>query len=90
VPARESWFVEGDMVIIRLHGPDRQGIEKMTGKRWDTIVNPKDDEIGAILETIGRLLRRRVDVYLNINNHYEGSAPLTIEKIREKLPEPPA
>jgi uncharacterized protein YecE (DUF72 family) len=90
LPGRESWFVEGDLVVVRLHGPDRQGIEKMTGKRWDRIVNPKDDEIGAILEAIGRLLRRRVAVYLNVNNHYEGSAPLTIDKIRDSLPESPA
>ena len=61
-------------------------MERQTGKQWDRIVEPKDDEIGDILETIGRLLRRRVDVYLNVNNHYEGSAPLTINKIRKKLP----
>lgn len=79
--AREQWFAEGDLAVIRLHGPDRGGMEKMTGKRWDQIVSPKDEEIGDILETIARLLRRRVDVYLNINNHYEGSAPLTIGKI---------
>jgi len=90
LPGRERWFREGDLAIIRLHGPDRQGMEKMTAKRWNKIVSPKDEEIGDILETIGRLLRRKVDVYLNINNHYEGSAPLTIDKIRERLPEPPA
>ncbi len=87
LPAREQWFAKGDLAIIRLHGPDRQGMERMTGKKWDKIVSPKDEEIGDILETIGKLLRRRVDVYLNINNHYEGSAPLTIDKIRDRLPE---
>jgi uncharacterized protein YecE (DUF72 family) len=86
LPGREQWFAEEDLAIIRLHGPDRQGMEKITGKQWDRIVSPKDEEIGDILETIARLLRRRVDVYLNVNNHYEGSAPLTIGKIREKLP----
>ena len=85
LPVREPWFVAGDLVIIRLHGADRQGMEQRTGKRWDRIVNPRDEEIGDILETIGRLLRRRVDVYLNINNHYEGCAPLTIDKIRDRL-----
>jgi uncharacterized protein YecE (DUF72 family) len=85
LPVREQSFIPGDLAIIRLHGPDRQGMERKTGRRWDRIVNPKDDEIGDILETIARLLRRRVDVYLNVNNHYEGSAPLTIDKIRERL-----
>jgi uncharacterized protein YecE (DUF72 family) len=86
LPGREEWFHEGDLAVIRLHGPDRQGMEKMTGKRWDRIVAPKDEEIGDILDTIGRLLGRGVDIFLNVNNHYEGSAPLTIRKIRERLP----
>jgi uncharacterized protein YecE (DUF72 family) len=85
--AREGWFEEGDLAVIRLHGPDRGGIEKMTGKNWDRIVNPKDEEIGDILDTIARLLRRGVDIYLNVNNHYEGSSPLTIDKIRTRLPD---
>jgi uncharacterized protein YecE (DUF72 family) len=85
LPGRESWFSEGDLAIIRLHGPDRRGMERTTGKRWDRIVNPKDEEIGDILVTILRLLRRKVDVYLNVNNHYEGCAPLTIDKIRDGL-----
>jgi len=86
LPGREEWFQQGDLAVIRLHGPDRQGMEKMTGKRWDRIVAPKDEEIGDILDTIGRLLGRGVDIFLNVNNHYEGSAPLTIRKIRERPP----
>jgi uncharacterized protein YecE (DUF72 family) len=85
LPGREGWFQEGDLAVVRLHGPDRQGMEKMSGKRWDRIVAPKDEEIGDILDTIGRLLGRGVDIFLNVNNHYEGSAPLTIRKIRERL-----
>ncbi|UCF97411.1 MAG: DUF72 domain-containing protein [Spirochaetaceae bacterium] len=85
LPGREQWFRQGDLAVIRLHGPDRQGMEKMSGKQWDRIVSPKDEEIGDILDTIARLLRRGVDVYLNVNNHYEGSAPLTIRKIRDRL-----
>jgi hypothetical protein len=27
---------------------------------------------------------RSMTVYLNVNNHYEGSAPLTIERMRER------
>ncbi len=29
-----------DMAVIRLHGSDRQGIEKVTGKDWSQIVAP--------------------------------------------------
>ncbi len=74
-----------DKVIIRLHGPDRSGIEKKTGKKWNRIVEPRDEELDEIVKMTDDLLSRGVDVYLNVNNHYEGSAPLTIEKIREMI-----
>jgi uncharacterized protein YecE (DUF72 family) len=73
------------MVVIRLHGPDRKGMEKRTGKRWNQIVAPRDEELAAIVEMIDDLLDQGVDVYLNVNNHYEGSAPLTIERIGQLL-----
>ena len=34
---------------------------------------------------IKELNDRSVDVYLNVNNHYEGCAPMTIEKIKKLL-----
>jgi uncharacterized protein YecE (DUF72 family) len=78
-------IVQQEVAVVRLHGPDRQGIEKKTGKQWNQIVAPKDEELAAIAEMIDDLLDRGVDVYLNVNNHYEGSAPLTIERIRQLL-----
>ena len=74
-----------DAVVIRLHGPNRQGIEKHTGKVWDRIVAPKDDELAAIAGVTKDLLKRGVNVFVNVNNHYEGSAPLTIERFQERL-----
>lgn len=74
-----------DTVIIRLHGPNRQGIEKHTGKVWDRIVAPKDDELSAIAGVTKDLLGRGVNVFVNVNNHYEGSAPLSIERFQERL-----
>ena len=44
-----------------------------------------DDEIEKICSMVIQLLERDVDVYLNVNNYYEGSAPLTIQKIRNLL-----
>jgi len=37
-----------DMAVIRLHGPDRQGIEKITDNDWSQIVAPKDEEISKL------------------------------------------
>ncbi|MAG13043.1 MAG: hypothetical protein CMN78_00415 [Spirochaetales bacterium] len=69
-------------VVVRLHGYDRDEIEKKTRKQYHSIVAPKDDELPGVIKMVQDLRERGVDVYLNVNNHYEGSAPLTIEKIR--------
>ena len=72
-------------VVIRLHGPDRSGIEEKTGSIWNKIVESKDDEIDKISEIIYYFQKKKIDAYINVNNHYEGSAPLTIKKIKEKV-----
>lgn len=71
--------------IIRLHGPDRSGIEKKTGGIWNQIIEPKDDELNKVAEMINYLKTKKVDLYINVNNHFEGSAPLTIQKINKLL-----
>jgi len=72
-------------VIIRLHGPDREGMDERTGKRWDTLVVRRDGELAEIVGVVRELLDAGADVYLAINNHMEGSAPLTIVRVRELL-----
>jgi len=74
-----------DYAIIRLHGPDRKGIETRSGGEWNKIIDAKDEELVQLVEMITELLERDVDIYLNVNNHYEGSAPLTIAKIEKLL-----
>ncbi|MFA7227572.1 MAG: DUF72 domain-containing protein [Melioribacteraceae bacterium] len=74
-----------DFTVIRLHGSDRHGIENRSGGQWNKILDPKDEELEKIIEMVTELLDRNVDVYLNVNNHYEGSAPLTIQKINRIL-----
>jgi uncharacterized protein YecE (DUF72 family) len=75
----------GAPVIIRLHGPDRKQIEELTGKDWSKIVIPKDDKLSSLPSIIEYFSEREIDVYVNVNNHFEGSAPLTIEKIKKLL-----
>jgi uncharacterized protein YecE (DUF72 family) len=70
-----------DTVIIRLLGRDRKGMEDRSGDRWDRVLEPKDDELAHIVSMVARLRKRGKRVYININNHYEGSAPLTAQKI---------
>lgn len=72
-------------VVIRLHGPDRKNIEKMTKKVWNEIVDPRDEEIGDVSRMVHYFMSKDVPVYVNVNNHYEGSAPRTIDRLVAKL-----
>lgn len=72
-------------VVIRLHGPDREGMDERTGKRWDTLVVRRDDELAEVVGVVRGLLDAGVDVYLAVNNHWEGSGPRSIERIRALL-----
>jgi uncharacterized protein YecE (DUF72 family) len=71
--------------VIRLHGANRSGIEERSKGGWNKIYDPKDDEISKITEIIRQMDERKLEVYVYTNNHYEGSVPLTIEKIRGEL-----
>lgn len=74
----------GDRVAVRLLGGDRKAIEEKTKNRWDNIVDPKEDltEIANMLRSLGQS-RTAVKVY--VNNHYEGSAPKSIERLQALL-----
>lgn len=74
-------------VVIRLHGIDRKEIEVESGGKWNKIIEPKDDDINRLVKMLVKILNRDIDIYLNVNNHYEGSAPLTIRKINNLLKE---
>jgi len=77
----------GKSLIIRLQGQDRQEIEKKSGKKWNDIVSPQDAGIDAVAGIVNIQLKKGKKVIVNVNNHYEGCAPLTIEKIAEKIQE---
>jgi len=70
--------------VIRLMGGDRKSIEKQTGKEWNRVVEPKEDleEVAAMAVDIAE---QGMGLTVNVNNHYEGSAPLTIEKLERMM-----
>jgi uncharacterized protein YecE (DUF72 family) len=74
-----------DQVLIRLHGPDRQGIEEQTQKDWSRIVSPKDNDLELLADMLTDLQSRNVETFLFVNNHFEGSAPRTIVRVEEAL-----
>jgi uncharacterized protein YecE (DUF72 family) len=71
--------------IIRLHGPDRAGIEEQTHGVWNEIIEPRDDSLQATADIVRQNLAVDADTYVNVNNHYEGSAPLTIRRLLDIL-----
>jgi uncharacterized protein YecE (DUF72 family) len=74
-----------DYNVIRLHGGDRLEIEETTGEVWNRIVAPKPDGIDAAARIVADNTRRGITTFLNVNNHFEGSAPLTIERFLDAL-----
>lgn len=70
-----------DRAVIRLHGPDRKGIEKVTGKNWDRIVAPKDNDLQRLVLMLNDMATQNLQTFVYVNNHYEGSAPRTISRI---------
>ncbi len=49
------------------------------------IVDSRDDELLQLKSVVNDLRERQHQVFVNVNNHYEGSAPRTIEKIKAFL-----
>jgi uncharacterized protein YecE (DUF72 family) len=74
-----------DFAIIRLHGGDRAEIESKTGEVWNRLVSPRPEAIEAAVRIIRANAKNRTMTYVNINNHLEGSAPLTIERLLRAL-----
>ncbi|MEJ2505440.1 MAG: DUF72 domain-containing protein [Ignavibacteriaceae bacterium] len=74
-----------DFTVLRLHGPDRTGIEKISKENWDKIYIDRSGEILKLVKLIKEIQRMEVDIFAYVNNHFEGSAPLTIRRIQSEL-----
>jgi hypothetical protein len=75
----------GRRLVIRLLGPDRQEIEKLSGKRWDRVVSPKDEGLGAVAQVIREQAEGGRQVVVNVNNHYEGCAVISIDRLLGRM-----
>ncbi|MEO8230847.1 MAG: DUF72 domain-containing protein [Ignavibacteriota bacterium] len=70
-------------VVFRLHGPDRTMIEKLSNENWNQIYMDRISELEKLAELFKDLLNRKLDLFVNVNNHFEGSAPITISRIKK-------
>lgn len=71
--------------VVRLHGGDRLEIEGETGEVWNKVVAPKPGGLKSAAKIVRANAKKRVLTYLNLNNHYEGSAPLSIGRFLDVL-----
>jgi len=71
--------------VIRLMGVDRWKVKMQAGKTWDKIVAPKDESIEGVAKVVREQVDKGREVFVNVNNHYEGCAVLTIGKLVERL-----
>lgn len=74
-----------DFAVVRLHGGDRKEIEKTTGEIWNSVAAPKPKGLESAARIVKANQQRGMRTYVNVNNHYEGSAPLTIDRFLDVL-----
>lgn len=70
--------------VLRLLGGDRKAIEEKTSKEWNKIIDEKEEktEISRMTKDIKY---NGSQVIINVNNHFEGSAPLTVDSLKALL-----
>jgi hypothetical protein len=60
-------------------------IEERSKNIWNTIVDPRDDELLRLKNVVNDLRERQHQVLVSVNNQFEDSAPRMIEKIKVLL-----
>jgi hypothetical protein len=60
-------------------------IETTTGGLWNRIVSPKPKGLKAAAQIVRANRKRTMTTFVNINNHFEGSAPVTVERFLDFL-----
>jgi len=79
----EKWgdaLKTGQDIYIRMLG-ERENIEKLT-ETWDKIVIDRSEQTAEWMPIVRDMLAREQDVSMYFNNHYEGHAPASIEKLK--------
>jgi uncharacterized protein YecE (DUF72 family) len=82
MPRPAQWFekfdpITADFTYVRWLG-DRKGIEEQT-KVWNEVIVDRTHELEEWAEILGKVHKRRFQIYAYANNHYAGYAPATVE-----------
>jgi uncharacterized protein YecE (DUF72 family) len=82
MPPPAQWFekidpITADFTYVRWLG-NRNGIEKLT-KVWDKVIVDRKAELSEWAEILGRVHKRKIQIFCYANNHYAGCGPATVE-----------
>jgi uncharacterized protein YecE (DUF72 family) len=88
MPRPTQWFekfnpITADFTYVRWLG-DRKGIERQT-KVWDKVVVDRHAELSEWAEILGKVHKRKIQIFAYANNHFAGYGPATVEMFRELL-----
>jgi uncharacterized protein YecE (DUF72 family) len=86
MPRPAQWFEKFDPVTanftyVRWLG-DRKGIEEKT-KTWDKIIVDRRAELSEWAEILGKVHKRKIQIFAYANNHYAGFGPATVEMFQD-------
>ena len=86
MPRPAQWFekfdpITADFTYVRWLG-DRKGIEERT-KVWNEVIVDRSLELSEWAEILGKVHKRKIQIYAYANNHFAGYAPATVEMFRE-------
>jgi uncharacterized protein YecE (DUF72 family) len=85
MPRPAQWFdkfdpITADFTYVRWLG-DRKGIEERT-EVWNEVIVDRSHELSEWAEILGKVHKRKIQIYAYANNHYAGYASATVEMFR--------
>jgi uncharacterized protein YecE (DUF72 family) len=85
MPRPAQWFekldpITAEFTYVRWLG-DRKGIEERT-KVWNEVIVDRSHELSEWAEILGKVHKRKIQIYAYANNHYAGYGPATVEMFR--------
>jgi uncharacterized protein YecE (DUF72 family) len=86
LPRPGAWFekfdpITADFTYVRWLG-DRKGIEERT-KVWDQVIVDRHEELSEWAEILGKVQKRKIQIFAYANNHYAGHGPATVEMFQQ-------
>ncbi len=86
LPLPSQWFekfdpITADFTYVRWLG-DRKGIEEQT-KTWDKVIVDRRAELSEWAEILGKVHRRKIQIYAYANNHFAGFGPANVEMFQD-------